>query len=139
MATRVTGGPGRASRGQVIGPLVKYLVLAFFAAVTLYPLLLIISTAFKDPLDVTLDPFTLFSSFRFENLHDAWTLGGFGANFLNTVKITVPTVLGVLALSVLAGFVPSSGAELQTARKDLLRAPTEYQVDFPSPKVMEVS
>ncbi len=89
---------------RVVGSLAKYLALVFFAALVLYPLLLIISTAVKDPLDVTADPFALFSSVHLLNFYDAWTLGGFGGYFWNTVLITALTVLGTLALSVLAGY-----------------------------------
>jgi ABC-type glycerol-3-phosphate transport system permease component len=89
---------------RVVGSLARYLALVFFAALVLYPLLLIISTALKDPLDVTADPFALFSSVHFLNFYDAWTLGGFGGYFWNTVLITALTVLGTLALSVLAGY-----------------------------------
>jgi ABC-type glycerol-3-phosphate transport system permease component len=89
---------------RVVGSLARYLALAFFAALVLYPLLLIVSTAVKDPLDVTADPFALFSSVHLQNFYDAWTLGGFGGYFWNTVLITALTVLGTLALSVLAGY-----------------------------------
>ena len=89
---------------RVVGSLARYLALAFFAALVLYPLLLIVSTAVKDPLDVTADPFSLFSSVHPQNFIDAWTLGGFGGYFWNTVLITALTVLGTLALSVLAGY-----------------------------------
>src|SRR5215218_1744925 len=82
----------------------KYLILLLFAALSLYPLLLIISTSLKDPLDVTADPFALFSSFNIVNFYDAWTLGGFGGYFWNTVVITAITVASVVALSSLAGY-----------------------------------
>src|SRR5215218_9457542 len=82
----------------------KYLVLLLFAALSLYPLLLIISTSLKDPLDVTADPFALFSSFNPVNFYDAWTLGGFAGYFWNTVVITAITVTSVVALSSLAGY-----------------------------------
>jgi raffinose/stachyose/melibiose transport system permease protein len=94
--------PGR--RKRFAGPLIRYLVLSFFAAVTLYPLILVVSTALKDKLDVTVSPFSLFSSVNFGNISEAWTIGQFGAYFFNTVKITVPTVIGVVGLSVLAGY-----------------------------------
>ncbi|MBA3430375.1 MAG: carbohydrate ABC transporter permease [Actinobacteria bacterium] len=81
----------------------KYGVLIFFALLTIYPLLLVVSTALKDPLDVG-NPFSLFSSIRLANIADAWTLGRFGAYFMNTVYITVPTVVGVVVLSVMAGY-----------------------------------
>ncbi len=89
---------------RVVGSLAKYLTLGFFVALVLYPLLLIVSTALKDPLDVTADPFALFTSVNPVNFVDAWTLGGFGGYFWNTVIITALTLLGTLALSVLAGY-----------------------------------
>jgi ABC-type glycerol-3-phosphate transport system permease component len=85
--------------------LAKYSLLGFFGLLTIYPLLLVISTALKDPLDVgTTNPFSLFSSLRFANLSDAWTLGRFGNYFRNTLLITLPTVAGVVALSATAGY-----------------------------------
>jgi ABC-type glycerol-3-phosphate transport system permease component len=89
---------------RVVGSLARYLALAFFAALVLYPLLLIVSTALKDPLDITADPFALFSSVNPQNFIDAWTLGGFGGYFWNTAVITALTLLGTLVLSVLAGY-----------------------------------
>jgi ABC-type glycerol-3-phosphate transport system permease component len=98
---------GGASDGTARGWLAalgKYLVLLLFAVLSLYPLLLIVSTSLKDPLDVTADPFDLFSSFSPVNFYDAWTLGGFGGYFWNTVVITAITVISVVALSSLAGY-----------------------------------
>jgi ABC-type glycerol-3-phosphate transport system permease component len=89
---------------RVVGSLSKYLALGFFTAIVLYPLLLIVSTAVKDPLDVTANPFALFSSVNFVNFVDAWTLGGFSGYFWNTAIITALTLLGTVALSVLAGY-----------------------------------
>ena len=66
----------------------RRLGLAFFAVIVLYPLLLIVSTSVKDPLDVTANPFALFSSVNLVNFVDAWTIGGFGGYFWNTVIIT---------------------------------------------------
>jgi ABC-type glycerol-3-phosphate transport system permease component len=89
---------------RLFGTFTKYLVLGVFALLVLYPLLLIVSTSLKDPLDVTTDPFTLFSSFNPINFLDAWTLGGFAGFFWNTVIITGLTLAGVVAFSVLAGY-----------------------------------
>lgn len=89
---------------RLVGTLARLLALAFFSALVLYPLLLIVSTAVKDPLDVTANPFTLFSSVNLVNFVDAWTLGGFGGYFWNTLIITALTLLGTISLSVLAGY-----------------------------------
>ena len=89
---------------RLVGSSAKYLGLVFFAALVLYPLLLIVSTSVKDPLDITANPFALFSSVNLVNFVDAWTLGGFGGYFWNTLIITAFTLLGTVALSVLAGY-----------------------------------
>src|SRR3954466_3159512 len=74
----------------------KYAFLGFWAALCLLPMLLVLSTAVKDPLIDTGNPFELFSSFRAENLVDAWVLGRFGRYFLNTMVIMIPVVVGVV-------------------------------------------
>ncbi|MDQ3863475.1 MAG: carbohydrate ABC transporter permease [Actinomycetota bacterium] len=101
---RIAGGTSYGMAPNWLAAFGKYLVLLFFAALSLYPLLLIISTSLKDPLDVTADPFELFSSFSPVNFYDAWTLGGFGGYFWTTVVITGVTVVSVVALSSLAGY-----------------------------------
>src|ERR1700751_4147683 len=78
---------------------IRLLILLAFLAITLYPLILVVSTAFKDPLDVTLNPFSLFSSFHPQNFRDAWEEGGFQHYFVNTVVIAVPAVAGTVAVS----------------------------------------
>jgi ABC-type glycerol-3-phosphate transport system permease component len=83
---------------------IRYAVLIVAAAVVVYPLLLIVSTSLKDPLEVASDPFTLFTGARFQNIADAWTIGGFSHYFWNTVMITVPTVIAVVVLSVMGGY-----------------------------------
>ena len=58
---------------------------------------------------MTANPFALFSSLNPINFVDAWTLGGFGGYFWNTVVITSITVVGMVALSV-AGRLRASPA-----------------------------
>lgn len=82
----------------------RWLLLVIASAVTVYPLLLVVSTALKEPLDVAVNPFGLFSSFSVENFQVAWETGRFGDFFLNTVYVTVPTVVLVVALSSMAGY-----------------------------------
>src|SRR5918997_4045228 len=96
----ITGGAPR----NWLGAFGKYLVLLLFAGLSLCTLLLIISTSLKDPLDVTANPFELFSSFNPVNFYDARTLGGFGGFFWNTVVITAITVTSAVALSSLSGY-----------------------------------
>jgi ABC-type glycerol-3-phosphate transport system permease component len=82
----------------------RYMLLIVFAGITLYPILLVVSTAFKDPLDVAVDPFGVFTSFSLENFKAAWEFGNFDDYLLNTVYVTVPTVILVVVLSSMAGY-----------------------------------
>ena len=69
-----------------------------------FPLILTISTALKTPSDVKLNPFGLFSSFSWENITTAWTVGSFGNYFLNSFLLTVPSTLLVVVLSTMGGY-----------------------------------
>ncbi len=90
--------------GRSMSAVAKYAFLGFWAALCVLPLVLVLSTAVKDPNLATGNPFQLFSSFRPQNLVDAWTLGNFEKYFLNTIVIMVPTVLGVVLLSMMTGY-----------------------------------
>lgn len=94
----------RLQAGRAMWVAGKYVFLGFWAFLCLYPMVLVLSTAVKDPAITTGNPFDLFATFRLENLVDAWTLGNFERYFLNTVIIMVPTVLGVIVLSTMAGY-----------------------------------
>jgi ABC-type glycerol-3-phosphate transport system permease component len=94
----------RALLRRRIDRAVIYAALAIFAAFAAFPLILVISTALKDPVDARRNPFTLFSSITLQNFVDAWIEGRFGTYFLNTVVITGATVVGVIVLSVTAGY-----------------------------------
>jgi len=86
------------------GLAVRHLVLVVMAAFTLFPVLLIISTAFKTPQDVRSDPFGLFSSFSLENLSSAWTVGRFSSYLLDSLLLTVPSTAVVIVISTMAGY-----------------------------------
>jgi ABC-type glycerol-3-phosphate transport system permease component len=91
-------------RARTLPRALRTAILVVAAAIVVYPLLLIVSTALKDPLEVAQNPYGLFTTFRFQNIADAWTLGEFSDYFLNTVVITAPVVLGVVVLSTMAGY-----------------------------------
>ena len=86
------------------GLVVRHLVLVAMAAITLFPVLLIISTALKTPQDVRSNPFGLFSSFSLENLQSAWTVGRFSSYLLDSVLLTVPSTAAVIVISTMAGY-----------------------------------
>jgi ABC-type glycerol-3-phosphate transport system permease component len=95
----------RRVRGQRwAGTTLRTAVLVIAAAIVVYPILLIISTALKDPAEVAQDPYGLFTAFNLSNITDAWTLGEFSKYFWNTVLFAVPTVIAVVILSTIAGY-----------------------------------
>ena len=83
---------------------IRHVLLIFMAIFTLIPVMLVISTTLKTPEDVRVNPFGLFTSFSSQNLIDAWTVGRFSDYLLNSVLLTVPSTLLVVAISTMAGY-----------------------------------
>ncbi len=82
----------------------RHLFLVVMSLLTLFPLVLMVSTAFKTRQDVKVDPFGLFTSFSLENLDAAWTEGNFREYLLNSFLLSVPSTLLVVVLSTLGGY-----------------------------------
>ena len=82
----------------------KHLLLIVLSLLTLFPLVLTVSTALKTSQDVKVNPFGLFSSFSTENFVAAWTEGNFGDYVLNSFLLSVPSTILVVALSTMAGY-----------------------------------
>ncbi len=82
----------------------RHAVLVLFAVLSFYPILVMWLTALRPRNEALSNPFGLPSSIYLDNLTTAWTKGRFAAYFLNSVIITVPSVIGVVALSALAGY-----------------------------------
>lgn len=88
-------------QGIALGRHVLLVVLGLF---TIFPVILVISTTLKTDKDVTVNPFGLFSSFSFENIIAAWTVGRFSDYLLNSILLTVPSTALVIIISTLAGY-----------------------------------
>jgi ABC-type glycerol-3-phosphate transport system permease component len=82
----------------------KHLLLVVLALLSLFPVLLVVSTALKTDEDVRVNPFGLFSSFSFENIVTAWTVGDFGDYALNSFLLSVPSTILVVILSTMGGY-----------------------------------
>lgn len=94
---------GRIGRGglQAAG---KHAVLIGLSMLMLFPIVLTVSTAFKARTDVRTNPFGLFSSFSFESIERAWNVGNFGEYMFNSLVLSVPSTIIVVALSTMAGY-----------------------------------
>lgn len=82
----------------------RHTVLIAISLLMLFPFLLTISTTFKTAEDVKVNPFGFFSSFSLENLHTAWTVGGFGDYLWSSVLISVPSTVLVVVCATLGGY-----------------------------------
>ncbi|MBG6054915.1 ABC-type glycerol-3-phosphate transport system permease component [Salinibacterium sp. CAN_S4] len=82
----------------------RHVTLALLAALSTFPIVLILSTALKTPEDVRTNPFGLFSSFSWDNIVQAWTAGKFSEYFFNSVLLTGPTTILVLVISTMGGY-----------------------------------
>jgi len=108
-AIRLTEHEGRpqrrtAGRSKAAGQVARHVVLIAMAIFTLVPVMLVISTTFKTPEDVRINPFGLFTSFSFQNIIDAWTVGRFSDYLFNSILLSVPSTLLVIAISTMAGY-----------------------------------
>jgi ABC-type glycerol-3-phosphate transport system permease component len=104
LADPTRGRQLQGTRTRKPGQALLHIVLAVLAVFTIMPVILVISTTLKTPQDVRVNPFGLFSSFSFQNLIDAWTVGRFSDYLLNSVLLTVPSTLLVVVISVMAGY-----------------------------------
>jgi ABC-type glycerol-3-phosphate transport system permease component len=99
MATNAT-----ATRHRYAVSISKHVVLVGFALLALYPIFVTYMTALRPSAETMRDPFGLPSSLHLDNIATAWTRGRFAAYLVNSIIITVPSVIGVLVLSCLAGY-----------------------------------
>lgn len=83
-----------------------YFVLILMLVVSIYPILFSWFAAFKtkQELMTSPNPLSFPKSFTLKNFADAWTVGRMGRYMLNSICVTVPTVIGVLFLASMAGF-----------------------------------
>lgn len=94
----------RRSARRTLSSLAQHALLIVLAAATLFPVVLVVSTALKTPEDVRVNPFGLFSSFSWANLVDAWTVGRFSDYLLNSILLSVPSTVLVVVVSTMAGY-----------------------------------
>jgi ABC-type glycerol-3-phosphate transport system permease component len=91
------------ARGKTVAG-TRHLVLLFISALMLFPLVLTVSTAFKTPEDVKVNPFGFFSSFSTTNFVEAWTVGEFDSYLWSSILLTVPSTLLVVVMATLGGY-----------------------------------
>lgn len=94
----------RAGTRPSAGMIVAYVALAVYAAISLYPFAWMVSGAFKDRLEILEGGHLVPRSPTLDTLVDTWGRLQFFDYFLNSLKVTGLTVLGVLVLYSLASY-----------------------------------
>lgn len=81
-----------------------YLIFVITFGIVIFPMVWMFYTSFKEQWQIFADPFALPKTLNLANYINAWTTGDFGIYFMNSIIITVPSVLGILAVSSLAAY-----------------------------------
>ncbi len=92
----------RWARRLVQGSLHAGLIL--WGVISIYPLVWVLLTSLKYTRELYADPFGLPHSWKWSNYRDAWVYAKMGAYFLNSVLVTVASVVLVLFLASTAAF-----------------------------------
>jgi len=82
----------------------SYVVLWGLAVGIIAPIAWLTMSVFKTNETIVADPFSLPTSFSWQNVVDAWQQGDFGTLFTNSILITVISVFGILVLEGLAAY-----------------------------------
>lgn len=91
----------RSSTAQIA----VYVLLTFLALVWLFPLVWAVYNSFRDYDYVLLNGYLSVGGFTFSNYIDSWNIGGIPHYFLNSLIITVPSVLLILFFGSMAAFI----------------------------------
>lgn len=84
--------------------LLKYIVLAFFTFIFLYPIFLMITSSFKTNLEIFTSPLSLPESFSLANYIEVWHVVSFSDYIWNSIIVSAASVFIVLFVSSMAGF-----------------------------------
>src|SRR6266550_7581998 len=98
------GFPRFTTRPQV-GTIAKHVVLILVAGIVAYPFYFMVTSSFKDILEATRTPPTIFpSELHPENYTDAWSKAPWGRNFINTIFGSVAVTVIELITACLAAY-----------------------------------
>jgi ABC-type glycerol-3-phosphate transport system permease component len=94
-------------RSRGVGRWIIAAPMALLAIATIYPMLYTLNIALKSRVDYVLDRGSVTTSFNFQNFVDAWNQANMGRYYLNSIFVTVVSVVLILLISSMAGFALS--------------------------------
>jgi raffinose/stachyose/melibiose transport system permease protein len=80
------------------------LLLALNACIMLYPLFVMVISAFKTNAEIFASPFALPASFSFDNIEKVWSETNFLQYLVNSIGVTVVSILLILLFSTMAAY-----------------------------------
>jgi len=95
----------RSSGGQIMKKVFANVGLMLFAATVVVPLLWVLITSLKSGPEIFGSPWSLPKHPQWQNYSNAWSEGGIGRYFWNSVVVTVATLLVLLPVGAMAAYV----------------------------------
>ncbi|MCP4166207.1 MAG: carbohydrate ABC transporter permease [Chloroflexi bacterium] len=80
-------------------------VLAFWAAVVIFPMIWLLFSTFKTDQEIFFSPWALPATLQWENFGRAWSEAHIGDYFLNSFIVVIPSLALILILSAMAAYV----------------------------------
>ncbi len=109
MSTKTMGfeqGPRRPSGGRLVATGLIQIVLLAYAAVVVYPLLIMVVSSVKTTGEIFRNPLDLIpDSIRLANYAEAWNQANFATYFQNSVFVSLVSVLVILFFGSMAAYV----------------------------------
>lgn len=94
----------RRTTDQVLSAVLSHAVLAVFAVVVVYPVAWMVFASLKDQPDLLSNIWGLPRSWAWGNYRDAWQTAGLGRALVNSIVVSLSTVLLVVAVAAPAGY-----------------------------------
>jgi raffinose/stachyose/melibiose transport system permease protein len=90
--------------GAAIAKILAYAIMVIFSIMTLYPIVWLIINSFKTTREFQVSQLGFPKSPTLDNYKSAWDMGDFGKLFPNSLIYTIGATVGIILLSLLAGF-----------------------------------
>ncbi len=87
--------------------IISRIVILAFIIITIYPVIFVILTSFKETKEFYLNIWGLPEVFRIENYVNAWTVANMGSYFFNSIIVVALTLIATLITGSMAGYALS--------------------------------
>lgn len=123
----------RERRERIVGEIVMYIVLIFFAIIALLPFAWMISTSLMTNGEAQAAKRLLPSEPQWDNYREAWAEANFGEYFINSSIIAAVSIAGTLVICILAGY---AFARINFVGRDIMFAVVLATLMIPESVVM---